>query len=320
MPAGTRLILHLHWVNGVLHGATGPEDIATRLATFTGRLDRAIAAGVRVVWTVHNVLPHDTPFEAADTELRRIIVERAVMVHVLAASTPELAAEHYLIPPEKVVHVPLPSFRGAYPDIVGRAAARFALGLRPDAFALLLLGGMRPHKGFDTLLEAFDLAAAQEPRLHLIVAGPPAPFPVIEAFLERAVDDPRITLHARWIPSEDMQLFFRAADVAILPYHRTLNSASLMTALAFDLPAIAPPVGGIAETIEPVLSVTFEPGNARSLAAAILASRDLPPDEVRSAARRISEAHDAVALSDQFMTALLAATGPAGPRPVSPAR
>lgn len=309
VPTDARLVLHLHWVNRVLHGASGPEDLAARLASFGSCLDRAIAAGVQVVWTVHNVLPHDTPFEAADTELRRMIVDRAVLVHVLAASTPELAAEQYLIPPEKIVHVPLSSFRGAYPDIAGRPAARFALGLPADAYVLLLAGGLRPHKGLDTLLDAFELAAEREPRLHLLVAGSPNRSDAVEAFLARAAGDPRISLHARWIPSDDMQLFHRAADVAILPYLRTLNSAALMTALAFDLPVIAPPVGGIAETIEPAVSVSFESGDPQSLAEAILASRDLEPERVRAAARRISQAHDADVLSDTLMSALLAATG-----------
>ena len=76
-----------------------------------------------------------------------------------------------------------------------------------------------------------------------------------------------------------MQLFLRAADVAMLPYLRTLNSAVLMTVLAFDLPVIAPPIGGIAETIEPAVSVTFEPGDVQSLA-------DGDPRRSRPAARR----------------------------------
>lgn len=305
VPADIRLVLHLHWVNRVLHGAQGPDDAAERLAAFAARLDRAIAAGVRVVWTAHNVLPHDTPFEEADTQLRRIIVERATLIHVLAASTPQLAAPLYRIPPEKVVHVPLPTFRGAYADVVDRPAARFALGLPADAYVLALVGGLRPHKGLDSLLDAFDLAARDEPRLRLLIAGSPSRGEAVEAFLARAVRDPRISLHARPIPSDDMQLFLRAADVAILPYLRTLNSAVLMMVLAFDLPVIAPAVGGIGETIEPAMSVSFEPGDARSLAAAIVAARDLPPDGVRAATRRISEAHAAETVSDRFLDALL---------------
>jgi glycosyltransferase involved in cell wall biosynthesis len=78
-----------------------------------------------------------------------------------------------------------------------------------------------------------------------------------------------------------------------------------MTALAFDLPVIAPPVGGIVETIEPGVAVTFEPGDAQSLASAIMAARDLPLDGVRAAARRISDAHAAQTVSDRFMSALL---------------
>ena len=254
--------------------------------------------------------------EAEDTELRRVIVERADMVHVLAASTPELASPYYDIPRDKVVHVPLPSFRGAYADSVDRASARFALGLAADAYVIALVGGLRAHKGLDTLLDAIELAATTEPRLHLLVAGSPNRDDAVDAFLARAANDPRISLHARPIPADDMQLFLRAADVAILPYLRTLNSAVLMMVLAFDLPVIAPPVGGIGETIEPAVSVTFEPGDVASLATAILDARRFQLHDVRDATRRISEAHDADVVSDQFMSALLAAleAAPSAPR------
>ncbi len=311
VPDDVRVVLHLHWVNRVIHGAADAGEAQARVDGFAARLDRAVARGTRIVWTAHNVLPHDTPFEAADTELRRAIVARATLIHVLAASTVELAAPLYAIPPEKVVHVPLPSFRGSYADVVDRAAARFALGLPADAFVLALVGGLRPHKGLDTLLDAFDRAAAEEPRLRLVIAGSPSRADTTDAFLARAASDPRISLHARPIPPDDMQLFLRAADVAVLPYLRTLNSAVLMMVLAFDLAVIAPPVGGIGETIEPSLAVTFEPGDAESLARAMLSARDLRPDAVREAARRISAEHDAGLLSDRFCAALLAAIEPA---------
>jgi len=307
VPPDVRLVLHLHWVNRVLAGARDVEDANERLAAFAARLDRALEAGIRIVWTAHNVLPHDTAMEAADAELRRIIIDRASMVHVLAASTSELAAPSYTIPPEKVVHVPLPGFRGAYPDYVDRQSARYALGLPADAYVIALVGGLRPHKGLESLLDAVDLAATDEPKLRLIVAGAPGRDEAVEAFLRRAEAHPRVNLHARSIPGEDMQLFLRASDAAILPYLRTLNSAVLMMVLAFELPVIAPPVGGIGETIEPSVSVTFTAGDTNSLASAILASRDLPRDEVRAAARRITDEHDPDALSNRFMSALLEA-------------
>lgn len=315
VAGGTRVVLHLHWVNRVTSGAGGEAEAMSRASAFAARLDRAVASGIRIAWTAHNVLPHDTAFEAADTEVRRAIVERASLVHVLAASTPELAAPRYRIPLERTLHVPQPSFRGAYADFVDRDAARHALCVPADAWLIALVGGLRPHKGLDTLLDALDLAAEREPRLRLVVAGSPSRSAATDAFLARAANHPLVSLHARSIPSDDLQLYLRAADAAVLPYTVALNSGVLMLALAFDLPVIAPPLGGIAETIDPDVAVTFEPGNAASLAEAILATRRLDPMTVRAGARRICDAADADLLSDRLMAAIAAIGVPAVPGP-----
>ena len=316
ISAGTPVVLHLHWVNRVTAGAADAAEAGVRATAFAGRLDRLIAAGVRIVWTAHNVLPHDTRFEAADTEIRRAIVARAALVHILAGSTPELAAPLYRIPPERTVHVPLPSFRGAYADYVDRDTARAALGVPADARLLALVGGLRPHKGLGLLLDALDLAAEREPNLHLVVAGSPARAAATDEFLARAAANPRVTLHARMLPPEDMQLFLRAADVAVLPYTVTLNSAVLMMALAFDLPVVVPPLGGLAETIDAEVAVTFTPGDAASLADAIIATRGLNSDAVRAAARRICDEADADRLSDVLMAAIASAAMAAEAAPV----
>ena len=308
VPAGMRAVLHLHWVNRVVGSSPDAAEAAVRAGAFAARLDGVRAAGIPIVWTAHNVLPHDTPYPAEDALVRKAIVERASLIHLLAAGTPELAAPWYEIPAERTVHVPLPSFKNAYPDVLTRAQARFALGLPGDAWVAVLIGGLRAHKGLNVLMDALDLAAEQEPRLHLVIAGSPVKSASTEAFLERARAHPRVSLHARMIPADDMQLFLRAADAAVLPYLVTLNSAVLMTALAFDLPVVVPPVGGIAETITPEVAATFQPDDPASLARAILAVRDLPADTVVAAARRISDSHDADRLSDRLMTAIAAAS------------
>lgn len=312
---GTRplRILHLHWVNRVLRDATSDEDAASRTAAFAERLGGLRANGWTIAWTVHNVLPHDAARPAAEAALRQVIADRADLIHVMVSTTVELAAPFFAIPADRVVHVPLPSFRGAYPDIVDPAAARVALGLPLDARVVALVGGIRPYKGLDVLLDAWDRTVDGAPDLRLVIAGQPDGSPAIEAFLARAIADPRIVVHARMVPGDDLQLFLRAADVAVLPYVRTLNSAVLMLVLAFDLPVIGPDLGGIPETlggpggtVDPAVATVFPAGDADALAEALVRiERRTPAAAV--AARRISDEHDADRLSDRVMDALRAA-------------
>ena len=311
-------ILHLHWVNRVLRGATSDADAATRTAAFAARLDALKRDGWTIAWTVHNILPHDAARPDAEAGLRQVIADRTDLVHVMVSTTAELAAPSFTIPLDRVVHVPLPSFRGAYPDIVDRETARAALGLPLDARVVALVGGLRPYKGLDVLIDAFERTASDAPDLHLLIAGPPDGSAAIDAILARAAADPRAHVHARMIPADDLQLFLRAADVAVLPYVRTLNSAVLMLVLAFDLPVIGPDLGGIPETlgvsgaaVDPAVATIVPAGDVAALAAALANVRPRSA-EAAAAARRISDAHDADAISDRLMTALLDAAARRG--------
>ena len=55
---------------------------------------------------------------------------------------------------------------------MGAARARRELGLRKGARLILAVGEVKPRKGFDTLLAAFDGLARRRPDVHLAVAGP----------------------------------------------------------------------------------------------------------------------------------------------------
>jgi glycosyltransferase involved in cell wall biosynthesis len=300
---GSGRILHLHWVNRVLAGAAGPDDARRRLDAATATLDQAMRAGWSIAWTVHNVLPHDSPLETEEAALRQVIADRAALIHIMARSTAELAAPWFRIPPERTIHVAHPSFRGAYPDVVDQSAARYALGLPGDARVVSLIGGLKPYKGLDLLLDAFVLAARDLPELHLVIAGRPSRSPEVTAFMDRAVAVPNVHLHARMIPSDDLQLFLRSSDAIVLPYVRILNSAQLMLALAFDLPVIAPDLGGIPETVDETVATLFPAGDVRALAAALGAVRPVSPASA-AAARQVDEAHDADRISEDLMVAL----------------
>ena len=304
---GTHVVLHLHWINRVLHGVTTPEEAGIRTAAFLARIDRFLAAGGRLVWTVHNVLPHGCLMPDEEAELRRQVIARATIVHVLAAGTAEAAAEYYTIPAAKILHVPLPSFRGAYEDFVSRNAARYALGLEPADRVYTFIGTLKPYKGLTDLVDAWQVVAHDAVPRRLVVAGAPNGDPETTRFLERAAASSGVSLHARMIPAADMQLFLHAADVVVLPYQRTLNSATLLLALTFGVPIIAPAVPGITELLAPAAAATFEPGSRDSLVAALRDVERLRRPEAREAARQLAAGADPAVVSAQFADGLGAA-------------
>jgi beta-1,4-mannosyltransferase len=306
---GVRAVLHLHWTNKVLEGA--PDEAAGRAAidAFLARIDAFIADGGRLVWTVHNVVPHDARMPGLETELQTAIVERAAVVHVLVRATPDSVAGGSRLPADRLLHVPHPSYAGAYPDLVSRAEARDRLGLEPDETVALLLGAIKPYKGLTEALDAFDALLAADPRpRRLVVAGRPDEAPETRAFIERCAAHPHVTLHARRIDADEMQLFLNASDVAVLPYQRTLNSGVLLLALTFGLPVVVPGVASFKETVDSSIARFFVPGDTGSLAEAIRAADELVTPErraaTRSAALAIAARNDPDVLSAAFVEGL----------------
>ena len=256
-------------------------------------------------WTIHNVLPHDCPDPVAEGHLRQAIVDRALAVHILSERTPELVTGSFTIPDGKPFHVPHPSYAGAYEDIVTREAARADLAIDPDEIVYAVVGAIRQYKGLDDLLVVFDrLAAEPDRRRRLLVAGAPGNEPGVEGFLAQARRHPLIHLHAGRVPSDQVQVFLRAADLAVLPYRRSLNSGALMLALTFGLPVVAPRGGAASEIVTSSSGRLFEPGDLDSLAATIRSVEKLVGGAGAKGALAVARAHDPAKVSARFAEAL----------------
>lgn len=300
-----RVVLHLHWTNKVLQAATPAANAGARAAAFLAPIDAFLAAGGLLVWTIHNVLPHECPDPIAEGRLRQAIVDRALAVHVLSKRTAELVSGSFTIPEGKAFHVPHPSYAGAYEDIVTREAARHDLGLDPDETVYAVVGAIREYKGLDDLLVVFDRLTAEEDRpRRLLVAGTPGHGPGVEAFLAQARRHPLIHLHAERVPSEQIQVFLRAADLAVLPYRRSLNSGAMMLALTFGVPVVAPRGGAASEIVTSSSGRLFEPDDLDSLEAAIRAAEDLVGGAGARGALAVARGHDPAKLSARFAEAL----------------
>lgn len=298
--AGLPVVLHLHWLNGVLKGVPDVRAARAERERFVRRLDRLLGAGGRLVWTIHNILPHETRFADEEAALRIAVVERATAVHVMTPRTPELVASWFPVPADKVLHAPHPSYLGAYPDHVSREQGRHALGLPPDAVVFVTLGAIRPYKGLDDLVDALDLLPPDGRDRRFVVAGAPTDEPGVERLVERLVAHPLITVAPERIEPERVQLFLGAADVAVLPYVRSLNSGALLLALTFGLPSIVPDGGGLAETVDERFARVFTAGDAASLARAIVAADALLDPAASAAARAAAEAVPPHEVSERF--------------------
>ena len=120
----------------------------------------------------------------------------------------------------------------------------------------------------------------------LLIAGGNARQPEFrEAIRRRAAQHPRIVLRAYdRAPSSDIALIMRAADVITLPFVDTMTSGSLILALSWGKPVIAPALGCLPATVLPAAGKLFDPSDDDPLYAAMLEARELDLAAASSAA------------------------------------
>lgn len=260
-----RSVIHLHWLASVLAGAADMDEASQRVTAFRNSVVSWRAAGHRVVWSMHNVLPHESPLVEAEIALRRVMVELSDAVHLLSRTSRDEASSYYEVPEEKTFHVPHPSYEGWYANTGDRMSARMDLGLGANEFTFVAFGSLQRYKGLLELMDAFQLLGRRLPErpLRLIVAGKSVDNAYRGELEAKAQKMTGVTLIPSGMEERQVQTLLNGADVAVAPYLRTLNSGAALLAASFRRPLVAPRVGGVAETFaaSPSLLYSGKPGD-----------------------------------------------------------
>lgn len=207
--------------------------------------------GAKLVHTVHNVLPHKrTPIDY----LFKFFVYR--FSDKLIAHSKFIKNElmdKFNIKQNRIAVIPHGNFDHYLPDKpINSLTARSCLGLDLDDNVILSFGVIRENKGLDFLLKAFEIAAVTDSNLKLVIAGSPQSDKQRKhyekkIFTNRAGD--KIIFHAKFIPPQDVSLYFSAADIVALTYKNIYHSGVIHLAFSFGVPILATNVGDFSEII-----------------------------------------------------------------------
>lgn len=295
-------LFHLHWTNPIIQPAESGSEARTRLDAFVSALDAFAAAGGKLIWTIHNVLPHDARYHDLEIEMANEILRHADVVHLLSKETLDLVDGVYDVDPQRVVIVEHSSYLGIYPDWITRDGARERLEIDPADKVLIVIGGIRPYKGIDRMLDIFDDLVVDDPSLRLLIAGGASDQPGIAELKERCMAHPRITARFTYVPDAELQAWFAAADVAVLPYVRILNSGVFQLALSFGLPVVGPHFASLDTYARQPFIRLFNPDSDRSLRDTVKSAiADFVGNEhLRDAAKRLAESRPPAAMGEAF--------------------
>jgi glycosyltransferase involved in cell wall biosynthesis len=234
-------------------GHPSPLRAGVQLQLLLRGLALCKARRASVIWTVHNLDAHEAKERAENSYrayLRRALWSRlrpaldGWIVHSADSRQQALHVHPWLEQLPSVV-IPHGHYRGEYPDSVSREEARRKLGLAAADRVLLCFGAVRPYRNVPELIEAFHQTPGGDLRLFVVGGARGAD---LKTRIERlAARDPRVRLFLRHVPADEVQDYFRACDIVVLPYRDILNSGAALLALSFDRPVLLPQKGSMAD-------------------------------------------------------------------------
>lgn len=230
-------------------------------------LYRQVSSWSPVLAFCHNVLPHETRWW--DSILTKAVL--SLPTHHIVHSQEDKNRLLRLVPYAVVRVVEFPPYHAFASLICERAQARYMLGLDQECPVLLFFGFVRPYKGLEYLIRAVHHVRRYIP-IHLLIVGE---FWENKQRYLRQIEElglsQYVTIVDRYVRNEEIGIYFGAANVVVLPYLETSQSAVLKIAFAMGVPVIASDVGGLRESVrDGVNGLLVRPGDSASLAYAIL--------------------------------------------------
>jgi glycosyltransferase involved in cell wall biosynthesis len=213
--------------------------------------------GKRVVFTAHNV--NAAKRDKKDSLLNRLTLRAqyhlADHIFVHTEKMKDELRNELGVTGKKVTVIPF-GINNAVPNThLTAEEAKRQLGLKNHEKAILFFGRITPYKGLEVLIPAFRQVLANSEDYRLIIAGRldaqsgERYWKRIRETLLKDGKEGAVIQRTEFITDEQTEVYFKAADVLVLPYKEIYQSGVLFLGHSFGLPVIATDVGSLKDDI-----------------------------------------------------------------------
>lgn len=208
-------------------------------------LIRLRIAKKRIVWTVHNAVPHrKVPWY--NCILRKLLLHFSDAIHIMSEGSrnlPMLAKVQ-----KKVRMIPHGDYFGSYPH--SDVDVRRRHGIPADAPVILFLGAVQPYKNVDVLVRAFSRIKGTFRNFYLLICGKVTP----EGYLGdlQSLGMERVVFSPQFVPDEEMDAYIREAAFMVAPYsfRSALNSGTVLLACSYGKTVVTPDIMNVRDIQE----------------------------------------------------------------------
>lgn len=293
--------LHLHWPSFQYYDPKSTTRSLWSLLRFVVLFSILHLRGVSIVWTAHNLYPHDGGRDVWMHRFARWFVVRiADRIFAHGPTAVSIVQQEFNVCSNKLRVIRHGHWIGAYPNETTRVDARQSLGLSATAHVFLFIGLCKPYKGLEALIEA--MASLPSGAL-LVIAGhfQSREYQAAITSLVERTGRALVSIHPGFIEDEKLQLFLNAADTVVLPYREILTSGTAMLAMSYGRPVVAPRMGSLVDIVDETCGVLYDVNDSAALGQAMQQARNknFNSDEIRTYVSTFTWDDTAQALIDE---------------------
>ncbi len=226
-------------------------------------LEKSIGKRIKKVFICHNVFPHER--FPMDRFLTKLVLKNgdAFIVHSKSDGEDLLTIK----PNAEFRQNPHPTYNAFKIKNLTKEQARQELHISGEERVLLFFGFVREYKGLKHLLYAIPEIKNQIDHVKLFVVGS---FGDNKDAYMKIIKEQKITdcveVIDGYIPDNEVEKYFAASDLVVLPYESATQSGIVQIAYGFEKPVIVTNVGGLPDVVtDGKTGYVVESGNAKAI-------------------------------------------------------
>lgn len=223
---------------------------------------------IKIMFTCHNVFPHER--FPADRFLTRRVLSKGdgFIVHSIQDEEDLHSIKKEAIC-TRTVH---PTYNAFKINQLSKENSRKILNIKDNEKVLLFFGFVREYKGLKYLIEAIPTVIEKIPDIKLLVVGEFAgDKDKYLDIMQREKVEEYIQIYDGYIPDQEVEKFFAASDIVVLPYISATQSGIVQIAYGFEKPVVVTNVGGLPEVVKNgKTGYVVEAENSEAIAQAII--------------------------------------------------
>ena len=231
-------IVNLNWFESI--NASSDAKIFANYMKRLAMLSFFKATGKKIIFTYHNVHPHNMKDTKWSDKLTRRLCKWADKIVVLCDHS-EVFLKQYCSEEElkkKMVTIPPATYKGCYCE--KEIDFRAQWGIDKNACVMTYVGSVQPYKNIELIIEA----AKRFPDIYFVIAGGTRDHQYRDELMAKAESVPNVIKMFQRIDDDELPALVKNSSYIITPYDRSsLNSGVAILAFSYGRTVICPIIG-----------------------------------------------------------------------------